>query len=243
MIDKDFIEKIVELRDEGEVVIVEGQAYSAKGLAPIVFEPRAKTLCVNTLSGLVAFVKENIDSLKNEQLYIHVESPKKVSLISSLAGKKRERDTFVTAFVDEALKEFQFGQYIQTEDFIIKLRSLFTPSRDVDRLISYTSKLSSGTTVTQEDDGITQTATVKKGVSGSVVKEETAPVIVALAPYRTFREIDQVESQFLFRIKQNGENKPECALFEADGGIWRGDAIESIKAFFVESRTGIAIIA
>lgn len=28
---------------------------------------------------------------------------------------------------------------------------------------------------------------------------------------------------------------PRCALFEADGGIWRNEAIKNIKAYFEKS--------
>lgn len=243
MIDKAFIEKIVELRDEGQYVTIEGQAYSAKGLVPVIFEPRAKTLCVDTLSGLIAFIKNNIDELKFPDLYIHVEGPKKVSLISALLGKNRQRETFLSAELDSNMQEFPFGKYMAQEEFIIRLRALFVSSPDVERLISYTSRLSAGTTITQEDDGITQTATVKKGASGAITKEETAPVIVGLKPYRSFREIDQVQSQFLFRIKAGGDGKPECALFEADGGTWRNSVVLAIRDYLTNEANGIPVIA
>jgi hypothetical protein len=50
---------------------------------------------------------------------------------------------------------------------------------------------------------------------------------VVLAPYRTFVEVTQPESDFVFRM-QNG---PRCALFEADGGAWKLTAMRHIKEY------------
>lgn len=55
------------------------------------------------------------------------------------------------------------------------------------------------------------------------------PNPVSLRPYRTFHEIEQPESLFVFRMKErDGMN---CAIYEADGGAWRNTAIQSIKKY------------
>lgn len=53
------------------------------------------------------------------------------------------------------------------------------------------------------------------------------PNPVELAPYRTFLEVEQPESQFIFRMKDG----PRCAIFEADGGAWRNQAITNIREY------------
>jgi|SRR5579859_1922838 len=63
-----------------------------------------------------------------------------------------------------------------------------------------------------------------------VLKREAAKNLVQLAPYRTFRDIEQPVSTFLFRIQQSGENMPTFALFEADGGAWKIEAVQKIAA-------------
>lgn len=58
---------------------------------------------------------------------------------------------------------------------------------------------------------------------------------------RTFPEIEQPESAFVFRVNQEGE----CALFEDENAIWQLEAIESIKAFLkehVDETANVAII-
>ena len=53
------------------------------------------------------------------------------------------------------------------------------------------------------------------------------PNPAVLKPYRTFVEVEQPESKFVFRM-QTG---PEMALFEADGGAWRIQAMKNIKEY------------
>ena len=67
--------------------------------------------------------------------------------------------------------------------------------------------------------------TIQKGVAfkDSVETKER----VTLKPYRTFRELDQPASEFIFRVKAGGG----FALFEADGGAWKIDAINAIAAW------------
>jgi hypothetical protein len=65
-----------------------------------------------------------------------------------------------------------------------------------------------------------------------------------LSPYRTFRELNQPESAFIFRMRGGGEGKaPQCALFEADGGKWKLDAVQAIKLWLADFCPGIASIA
>lgn len=70
---------------------------------------------------------------------------------------------------------------------------------------------------------------------GRLESSKTEPMI-KLSPYRTFREIEQPESLFLLRMKRERGGVPYVALFEADGGQWKHDAITKIKMYFKESR-------
>jgi hypothetical protein len=84
-------------------------------------------------------------------------------------------------------------------------------------------------------------------VSGALTSKETAPKIVNLKPYRTFRDVEQPVSSFLFRMKLVDEERKivGCCLYEADGGRWRNTAVKTIQEFLVENlaETGIAVIA
>lgn len=70
------------------------------------------------------------------------------------------------------------------------------------------------------------------------------PNPVYLAPYRTFREVTQPLSPFVLRMKQGREGGlPTVALFEADGGKWKLDAIAFIRDFLREKIETVPIIA
>lgn len=69
------------------------------------------------------------------------------------------------------------------------------------------------------------TATVRTGAK--TVAEGEVPSPAVLRPFRTFLEVEQPESQCVFRINERGS----CALFEADGGLWKYHAKESIHEY------------
>ncbi len=60
--------------------------------------------------------------------------------------------------------------------------------------------------------------------------------------YRTFREIQQPKSKFLFRLKQSETNLPTFAFFEADGGAWKLQAVEDIARYLRTKLPAEAII-
>ena len=59
--------------------------------------------------------------------------------------------------------------------------------------------------------------------------DAVVPNPVKLRPYRTFVEVEQPVSEFVFRMKDN--NGITCALFEADGGAWKNTAMRNIKNY------------
>lgn len=101
--------------------------------------------------------------------------------------------------------------------------------------------LTDGTVAQAEDDGVSQRTTVKQGVQ---LKENvTVKGRVTLRPYRTFREVEQPASEFIFRLRSRDGGVPECALFEADGGKWKLDAVLTIKAWLETQQLGMPVIA
>lgn len=53
---------------------------------------------------------------------------------------------------------------------------------------------------------------------------------VKLRPYRTFAEIEQPESSYVFHIK-DGDRGPAFKLVEADGGLWKNAVMKKIKEY------------
>ena len=83
-------------------------------------------------------------------------------------------------------------------------------------------------------DGITASGThatsvtTQKGVALQT-NEQIRP-LVKLRPYRTYQEVEQPESIFLIRVNDRG-----ISFFEADGGMWKLAARQTIKKY-LESR-------
>jgi hypothetical protein len=97
------------------------------------------------------------------------------------------------------------------------------------QLIKIASNLKAGNTVHMEDDGFSQTVTLKAGeVSTAEVK---IPPRITLIPLRTFPEAPPAESQFLIRFKQTPDQTPGIALFNVDGTKWQGDTMRAIKIY------------
>lgn len=213
----EFLIREGEMKDP--IIDLGGQGtYSTTRLERII-TPKAATLTVSTLTGLVDYVKNNIDELEGK-LLIQVKSPREVALYSQLN-------------VDQE-------RFLDTERFNIMLQSSFVENKDKDALLKYTGLITDDTVKSFGDDGVSQQVTVKTGVAS--VSQAVVPNPVTLAPFRTFPEIEQPESKFIFRMKEG----PSAALFEADGGAWRNKAILGIKEYLqkeLEHNHNIEIIA
>jgi hypothetical protein len=234
----DVVDKIKRLTEEGMVHEVNGRHFSPVSMEPVFFDPRPSPLTINTLSGLIDYIKSNVDDVTLHKCLIHVADYAKVELLSGLYGEMNARDTFVTVRLDD-MERFPFGQFIDPETFNIKLRSMFVENDDQERVLHYVSKIDLENSTVVQDDGVTQSVTLKKSAKGHLMDKtpEEAPAIVALKPYRTFPDIEQPVSRFLFRIQSDGAR---CALFEADGGKWKDAARQSIKTFLEHRLTDIS---
>ena len=78
------------------------------------------------------------------------------------------------------------------------------------------------------DDGISQRVILKAGVQEVDKTIFRNPAF--LRPMRTFTEVMQPQSPFVVRFKEGRK----AALFEADGGAWKREAIGLIGAYLKE---------
>jgi hypothetical protein len=207
--------------------------------------PRPETITVHNLRGFCGFIANDIDKRihKAESLVV-VDSPEEVRLISAVDGDDLKREELIKAELSDELKTFPFGKFLSQEEFAILFRSLFVKKDgdDFDYVLLYASKLTGGTQIDGDDDGITQNVQVKRGVSGALKDKVALKPIVKLSPYRTFREVEQPESEFLLRVRLNSNDQPDVALFEADGGAWANQATENVVAY-IQSMVDIPVIA
>ena len=232
---KEAIEKIIELNAKPETIEIVGRKYMLSNYDPVK-EPTASALTINTLSGLVDFIKAKIDHDEKKERFLHVRNYKDVLLTSELFGDWRQRESLICAQTEPVNR--MSNNWYNTEDFIIHLNSLFAHSKDYQYLAGIVSGLTESSTRELKDDGISQTTTVKQGIS--MLAEEKIKNPVTLQPYRTFPEIEQPEIEFTFRVRSGGQS-PECALFEADGGKWKLDTVHKIRDYLKKELSDISI--
>jgi len=187
-------------------------------------------LRVHSLTGLVDYIEANRDELEADECMVHVVTPTLVRIVSKLQPRAK-RFSYLEA---EALDLVQgwLGRAHSLEDATITFQSWFEDRGDRASVLAMVGNVRSQAEVTVEDDGITQHVQTRGGVHLS--DEVKVPNPVVLAPYRTFREIEQVESPFVLRIKKGG---PSVELHEADGGEWELKAVERI-AEWLDGKVG-----
>lgn len=235
MIDKSFIEKIIELAPI-EKHVVGDRIFTESKLYPIL-EPEVAPITCHTLTGMVDFY-DSLPLADQARVMFHVEDFNKVSIVSEIFGPERQRETFITA---NAYKQQElFGNYIGHEDFMISILSRFVQDETTAKVLKIVGNLKSEAGATYSDDGLTQTVTAKTGITK--VENIDLPNPIHLRPYRTFTDIEQPESGFILRLKQR-EGGVQVALFEADGSAWKNTAIASIKAYLENLKIGVKVIA
>lgn len=222
--EKEALEYLVNL-GETKVLEIDGKKFTTKQVYKVQ-DPLPAVLEVTTLSALVDYIKTGLDKKSSEKLLIHVKSPKEVSLYSELR-EDYERECYIQC---KALlpNNTRFNDFLSTDRFNIMLQSAFVDNKDKELLLKVTGNIQESAIKQVGDDGVSQSATVKTGVAS--VHDVIIPNPVSLAPYRTFPEVDQPVSKFIFRM----ESGPEAALYEADGGAWRNEAMMSIKNYLQE---------
>lgn len=221
---------------------VEGKQFSRDGLRLVAHDPRPEPVSAFTLTALKDYLDSGVDGVLEETpLMLHVESPVVVSIVGPADGPHLKRTKFFYAQPPKR-SEFPFGKFLEADQFVICLQTMFESTPDSSYLLKLCSRIVAGKEITREDDGVTQVVTVKKGVA---LKESVdIKPRVDLAPYRSFNELPQPISSFLFRVEGGDEDEPpKCALFEADGGAWQIKAITAIRDWLKATIPEKAVVA
>lgn len=213
----------VQLPDGGIETYSDKQLYRLEKRIYMAKEP----IYMSTLTSLVDYIKGDIDSFPGKMI-IQVESPETVRLFSQL-NEQRNREELVT--INARVPEFGFNSFMSQDKFIIALQSKFIddPESDRELILKFAGTVESGTLAEYGDDGVTQKATIKTGIASK--GDAIVPNPVSLRPYRTFFEVEQPKSEFIFRMEQDKYEGIKCGIFEADGGAWKIEATREIKEY------------
>jgi len=230
---KQALEYLVNLGQVKQLEI-DGQTYSTEKLHHVML-PKATALNVNSLTGLLDYIKSNFDAESFAGTLVHVVSHDEVRLISNLL-KDADRETYMVARAFSP--KFNFDRFYDHESFIIAIQSCFIQNEDAASILKVVGNIKDEAVRNYGDDGVSQQVTAKAGIAN--VADVRVPNPVMLAPYRTFVEVAQPVSKFVFRMR-TGNREPECALFEADGGAWRLEAMQRVKKYLEQQLTGTGI--
>lgn len=219
---KEAIEKVLELARPETVTAGNGLEYSTKGLQLIKEQPTVEPFCVRNLSGIVDYIKSEFDGKKN--LVIHVVSATEVKVFDSL---DKTNDRRIYLYGEAKLPDIVFNRFQDRESFNIMLQSCFvSENTDLAEVLELISNVVEDQGVKTTDDGLSQKVVVKQGITSVV--SATLKSQYALKPFRTFVDVPQPASGFVLRLREGGQ----AALFEADGGVWELEAIQTIRDYF-----------
>lgn len=191
-----------------------------KEIRPIIDHPQ--TLPLHSLDALVKLVRTEAANL--EQLYITIPNHLSVRCFGHSNPEGRwHRQTYYEVKATD-VPGWEEKVQMSFDEMQIALRTRFQQTQDMPYVQKLLSEISTGAKVTFNDNGVATTIVTKKGID--LQSNETIRPIVTLRPYRTFQEVDQPESIFLIRINERG-----ITFVEADGGMWKLKARETVKEF------------
>lgn len=233
---KELVQYLVDVATVKELQ-VGGCTYTSKKVE-LVQDPLPAMLGFNTLSGFVDFVKQH----KPEEVMIHVKGHDEIYLRDLETDDTAQRAVIAKSSIEKHGATFKFGEHMDAETFIIGVQSRFVDNEHRANLLAAVGNISAESGVQVEDDGVSQKVAMRTGV---VMKSSAVlPKKLVLAPYRTFREIEQPSSEFLFRVRAQREGSPPWpGLFEADGGTWMLQAIQGIAKYMKEQCPGFVVLA
>lgn len=227
----EHVEGLARENEKTEVLEICGHTYANKNLKRYDNADKAKALEASSLTALIDYIGACYKEFpKNMDMIIHIVSPKRVRLISALDAERTRECLFeVTAEVNE----FRFGKWYDQEAFMIELQANFQPSEDLTLVKKMAGNVERKNDKSYADDGISQVATMTVGAAAKA--DVIVPNPVTLVPFRTFQEVAQPASAFVFRVGDKEE--PTFMLQEAQNGIWKNEAVANIKSYLAEALT------
>lgn len=227
---KEFVQHIQETA-KPQIVEIGGVTYivNQDGNIKEVF-PRAvlpDTLPLNSLDALVQLVKTEFSyRLEEDRTALYITIPDHLTVRCFGHPDYEQRAVRPVYYEANATDVPGWDERVQLpfEEMQIALRTRFQETADTPYIQKLLTEISTGAKITFNDNGVATTVVTKKGID--LQNNETIRPIITLRPYRTFQEIDQPESVFLIRINERG-----ISFIEADGGMWKLKARETIKAF------------
>lgn len=227
---KEAIQYIQETAARPFLQSVDGHAYlfdkdgTYTEIKPDLYGP--ETLKLQSLDALVKMVRTEATE-DDAPIYITVPTHLTVHCFSQPDPELRNQRKWYYEVYATDVPGWESGNKLGFEEMQIALRTRFQETPDTAYALKLLSDITTGGKITFNDNGVATSVVTQKGVA--LQSNEAIRPIVRLRPYRTFQEIDQPESPFLIRVSERG-----ISFTEADGGMWKLIARQTIKAFLEE---------
>lgn len=229
---KEFIEHI-QKTTQPTIMEIEDATFSinadgtANEIRPTIDHP--DTLPLHSLDALVKMVRTEAANM-DTPLYITIPDHLSVRCFGQPDADARYfRQVYYEAHATD-VPGWEEKAHLGFEEAQIAMRTRFQETADTIYALKLLSDICCGAKVVYNDNGIATTVTTQKGVA--LQSNEQIRPIITLKPYRTFQEVEQPESIFLIRVNERG-----ISFTEADGGMWKLKARQTVKAFLEEQLT------
>jgi hypothetical protein len=194
-------------------------------------QPEATPLLFGTLEGFSEFVTLEAQADEDHKLLIVVETSKRVVLFGPVDGDFSERRPILAMVKPSVLSEpFGFNRWHGSEEFVVNVNVGFRKSPDRDEVLRVASSIQKEIVSTSEDDGLTQVATIRAGISMSG-KKAISPDVRLIPIGQTFFEAEEtgISLPAVFRL-QGGDasTTPRLGLWSVGWPEYERKAIAAI---------------
>lgn len=227
---KDAIEKIVSLANPmvsavGDRTYVFGKDGNFMEVEPDL--DMVQEIRLNSLDAIVKFVTSEATNLTDSILYLTVPNHLTVNCFTSPDKECKNLRTALYEAKATDVPGWAEKMQLGFEEAQIALRTRFQLTDDIQYAQKLLSDITTGCKVTYNDNGVATNIVTQQGVA--LQGKTTIRPIINLRPYRTFQEVEQPASDFLIRV-----NDRYITFIEADGGMWKLAARETVKAYLEE---------
>lgn len=165
-----FITGLAVKAEDPKTIEINGRTYCTKDLRRYDAADMAQAIKATTLTSLVDYIKESREELR-DRMIIQVVSATTVLLYSGLLAE-RDRETLFE--VNALLPQFEYGREYDQESFLVSMQACFKGSDDREAVTILASNIVNTQQANFSDDGVTQQAVIKTGIT---TKEDRKSVV------------------------------------------------------------------
>ena len=201
----------------------------SKGVIWLETKQRPVTLVVSSLDEFAALARRELEP----HIVVSVKTPQHVACFSTQVDRWGYSNVYAVADATVAGNySAKWGEWRPAADLLEIILVQAADMGDRAAVLELLGNLRSEQGLQIADDGVTQVATVRQGITRAATQAVRNPV--TLHPWETFVEIEQPPRRFVLRLDQPDKSPPRAKLMRIDDGMWEHMAKSRIAAFLSE---------